>query len=74
MDEFLKNLLKEKNKINSLDIDGILGKIHKRTLFMMVSLSKVQLKLENANKPDAPCVLSLGDRKHVKEWSRVASN
>ena len=53
MDEFLKDLLKEKNKNNSLAIDEILGKIKKRALYVMGSLSKVWLKLENAKKSDA---------------------
>ena len=48
MDEFLKDLLKEKNKNNSLAIDEILDKIQKRTLSVMGPLSKVWLKLENA--------------------------
>ena len=47
MDEFLKDLLKEKNKNNSLAIDEILRKIQKRTLSVMGSLFKVWLKLEN---------------------------
>ena len=54
MDEFLKDLLKEKNKNNSLAIDEILGKIQKRALSVMGPLSKVWLKLENAKKSDAP--------------------
>ena len=53
MDEFLKDLLKEKNKNNSLAIDEILDKKQKRTLSVMGPLSKVWLKLENANKSDA---------------------
>ena len=48
MDEFLKDLLKEKNKNNSLAIDEILDKKQKRTLSVMGPLSKVWLKLENA--------------------------
>ena len=35
MDEFLKDLLKEKNKNSSLAINEILGKIQKRTLSVM---------------------------------------
>ena len=54
MDEFLKDLLKEKNKNNSLAIDEILGKIQKRALSVMGPLFKVRLKLENAKKSDAP--------------------
>ena len=54
MDEFLRDLLKEKNKNNSLAINEILGKIQKRTLSVMGPLSKVWLKLENAKKSDAP--------------------
>ena len=52
MGEILRDLLKEKNKTNSLAIDEILGK--KRTLFVMGPLSKVWLKLENARNSDAP--------------------
>ena len=54
MDEFLRDLLKEKNKNNSLAVDEILGKTQKRTLSVMGPLSKVWLKLENAKKSDAP--------------------
>ena len=54
MDKFLRDLLKEKNKNNSLAVDEILGKIQKRTLSVMGPLSKVWLKLENARKSDAP--------------------
>ena len=54
MDEFSRDLLKEKNKNNSLAIDEILGNIQKRTLSVMGPLSKVWLKLENAKKTDAP--------------------
>ena len=54
MDKFLRDLLKEKNKNNSLAVDEILGKIQKRTLSVMGPLSKVWLKLENAKKSDAP--------------------
>ena len=54
MDEILRDLLKEKNKTNSLAINEILGKIKKRTLFVMGPLSKVWLKLENARNSDAP--------------------
>ena len=54
MDEFLRDLLKEKNKNNSLADDEIQGKIQKRTLSVMGPLSKVWLKLENAKKSDAP--------------------
>ena len=54
MDEFLRDLLKEKTKNNSLAVDEILGKIQKRTLSVMGPLSKVWLKLENAKKSDAP--------------------
>ena len=54
MDEFLKDLLKVKNKYNSLAIDEILGKIQKRALSVMGPLSEVWLKLENAKKSDAP--------------------
>ena len=50
MDESLKDLLKEKNKNNSLAIDEILEKIQKITLSVMEPLSRVLLKLEN----DAP--------------------
>ena len=53
MDELLRDLMKEKNKNNSLAIVEILGKIQKRTFFMMGPLSKVLLKLENAKKPEA---------------------
>ena len=52
--KFLKDLLKEKNKNNSLAIDEILGKIQKRALSVMGPLFKVWLKLENAKKSDAP--------------------
>ena len=48
MDEFLRDLLKEKNKNSSLAIDETLRKIQKRTLSVMGPLSKVCLKLENA--------------------------
>ena len=54
IDEFLRDLLTEKNKNNSLAVDEILGKIQKRTLSVMGPLSKVWLKLENAKKSDAP--------------------
>ena len=54
MDEFLKDLLKEKSKNNSLAIEEILRKIQKRTLPVMVPLFKVRLKLENAKKTDLP--------------------
>ena len=54
MDEFSRDLLKEKNKNNSLAIDEILGNIQKRTLSVMGPLSKMWLKLENAKKTDAP--------------------
>ena len=54
MDEFLRDLLKEKNENNSLADDEIQGKIQKRTLSVMGPLSKVWLKLENAKKSDAP--------------------
>ena len=54
MDEFLRDLLKEKTKNNSLAVDEILGKIQKRTMSVMGPLSKVWLKLENAKKSDAP--------------------
>ena len=54
MDGFLKDLLQEKNKKNSLAIDEILGKIQKRALSMMGPLFKVCLKLENAKKSDRP--------------------
>ena len=53
MDEFLEDLLRGKNKSNSLAIDEMLGKIQKITLSVMVPLSKVWLKLENAKKSDA---------------------
>ena len=42
MDKFLRDLLKEKNKNNSLAVDEILGKIQKRTLSVMGPLSKVR--------------------------------
>ena len=54
MDKFLKDLLKEKNKNNSLAINEILRKIQERTLFVIDTSSKVWLKLENAKKSDAP--------------------
>ena len=54
MDEFLKYLLKQKNKNNSLVIDKILGKIQKKALSLTSPLSKVWLKLENVKKSDAP--------------------
>ena len=54
MDKFLKDLLKEKNKNNSLAINEILRKIQERTLFVIDPSSKVWLKLENAKKSDAP--------------------
>ena len=50
MDEFLKDLLKKKNKNNSLVIDEILGKIHKRVLFVVSPLSKKWLKSKNSKK------------------------
>ena len=53
MDEFLKDLLKEKNKNNSLAIDEILGKISERAP-VMSPLSKVWSKLENAKRSGAP--------------------
>ena len=43
MYEFLKDLLKEKNENNSLAMDEILGKIHKRAFSMMAPLFKVWL-------------------------------
>ena len=64
MDKFLRDLLKEKNKNNSLAINEILGKIQKRTLSVMGPLSKLWLKLENAKKSDAP-PLSLENRPFV---------
>ena len=54
IDEILRDLLKEKNKTNSLAINEILGKIQKRTLSVMGPLSKVWLKLENTRNSDAP--------------------
>ena len=54
IDEFLRDLLMEKNKTNSVAVDEILGKIQKKTLSVMGPLSKVWLKLENAKKSDAP--------------------
>ena len=54
MEEFFKDLLKEKIKYNFLAIDEILGKIQKRALCVMSPLFKVWLKLENAKKSDAP--------------------
>ena len=54
IEKYLKDLLKEKNKNTSLAIDEILGKIQKKALSMMIPLSKVWLKLENAKKPDVP--------------------
>ena len=66
MDEFLRDLLKEKNKNNSLAIDEVLGKIQKRTLSVMDPLSKVWLKLENAKKSDAP-PLSLDEIRSLLE-------
>ena len=66
MDEFLRHLLKEKNKNNPLAVDEILGKIQKRTLSVMGPLSKVWLKLENAKKSDAP-PLSLDEIRSLLE-------
>ena len=54
MDEFLKDLLKVKNKDNSLAIDEVLGKISKRALSVMSPLSKVWSKLHNAKRSGAP--------------------
>ena len=54
MDEFLKDLLKEKNKNNCLTTVEIQGKIPKRAVSVIGPLSKVWLKLKNAKKSDAP--------------------
>ena len=74
MDEFLKDLLRGKNKSNSLAIDEMLGKIQKITLSVMVPLSKVWLKLENAKKSDAAPlsldeILSLLEQTIFFTWS-----
>ena len=53
-DEVLKDLVVEKNKNNSLAVDEILGKIQKGALSVMIPLSKVRLKLEDAKMSDAP--------------------
>ena len=50
MDEFLKDLLKKKNKNNSLVIDEVLGKIHKKVLSVMSPISKKWLKSKNSKK------------------------
>ena len=54
IDEVLKDLVVEKNKNNSLAIDEILGKIQKGALSVMIPLSKVRLKLEDAKMSNAP--------------------
>ena len=54
MDEFLKVLLKDKIKNNSLAIYEVLGKAKKWVISVMSLLYTAWLKLENAKKFDVP--------------------